>query len=76
MAGFAGTTTVKREPRPGSLCTDTDDPMPAARWRTMDSPAAGLVDAIEALENPLQVLRTDAGAVVCDFDPGRAVLPG
>ena len=73
---WAGILMVKVEPCPGWLQTETSPPWFAATCLTIDRPEAGaavgaaarVVDPVEALEDPLDLGRRDADAVVGDGD--------
>ena len=57
--------------RPDALGEVLDDREPEPGPAELAAP--GLVDPVEALEDPLAVLGFDAGAVVPHLDPRRAV---
>ena len=67
----SGSTNRKVEPCPSTDSTVTSPPCACATWRTIERPspvppvvaAAGLVDPVEALEDPLEVAARDADPV-------------
>ena len=76
----SGSASVNVEPSPSRDSTVTSPPWAWATWRTIDEPeagaagvaAAGPVDAVEALEDPLEVACRDPDAVVAHRDRDRS----